>query len=111
MVEKRGELFLLPLPCGLPYTAQRLGHASPALRPVRALLTRVPLGPRPWLRQLRHRSPGFVRRSCINGYGSSPYRYGLSDPTGPMFDPEISRFPRKEHARVSDHACSDRRSQ
>jgi hypothetical protein len=58
----RGELFLLPLPCGLPYAAQRLDHASPALRPVRALLIRVPLGPRPWLHGLRHRSPGFVRR-------------------------------------------------
>src|SRR5258708_10430704 len=62
MVEERGELFLLPLPCGLPYAAQRLGHASPALSPVRALLIRVPLGPRPWLHQLRRRSPGFVRR-------------------------------------------------
>jgi hypothetical protein len=39
-----------------------VGHASPALRPVRALLIRVPLGPRPWLHRLRHRSPGFVRR-------------------------------------------------
>src|ERR1700692_3654363 len=39
-------------------------HAGggPALRPVRALLIRVPLGPRPWLHRLRHRSPGFVRR-------------------------------------------------
>src|SRR3984893_5703084 len=62
MVEERGELLLLPLPCGSPYAAQRLGHASPALRPVRALLIRVPLGPRPWLHRLRHRSPGFVRR-------------------------------------------------
>jgi hypothetical protein len=26
MAEERGELFLLPLPCGLPYAAQRLGH-------------------------------------------------------------------------------------
>ena len=35
--------------------------------------------------------------SCISGYGSSPSRYGPSDPsTGPMADPEISRFPRKE---------------
>jgi hypothetical protein len=49
MVEERGELFLLPLPCGLPYAAQRLGHANPALRPVRALMIRVPLGRRPWL--------------------------------------------------------------
>src|SRR5271166_3744268 len=62
MVEERSELFLLPLPCGLPYAAQRLGHASPALRPVRALLIRVPFGPRPWLHRLRHRWPGFVRR-------------------------------------------------
>src|SRR5258706_14705128 len=62
MVEERGELFLLPLPCGLPYAAQRLGHASPALRPVRALLIRVSLGPRPSLHRLRHRKTGFVRR-------------------------------------------------
>src|ERR1700738_5320416 len=34
--------------------------------------------------------------SCINGYGSSPTRYGPSDPTGPTADPEISRFPHKE---------------
>src|SRR5258708_10822181 len=34
--------------------------------------------------------------SCINGYGSSPSRYGPSDPTGPTADPEISRFPHKE---------------
>ena len=34
--------------------------------------------------------------SCISGYGSSPSRYGPSDPTGPMADPEISRFPHKE---------------
>ena len=32
---------------GLPYAAQRLGHTSPDLRPVRALLIRVSLGPRP----------------------------------------------------------------
>ena len=62
MVEERGEPFLLPLPCGLPYAVQRLGHASPALCPVRALLVRVPLGPRPWLHRLRRRLPGFVRR-------------------------------------------------
>src|ERR1019366_9432901 len=33
MVQERGELFLLPLPCGLPYAAQRLGPASPVTRP------------------------------------------------------------------------------
>jgi hypothetical protein len=54
VVEERSELFLLPLPCGFPYAVQRLGHPSPALCPVRVLLVRVPLGPRPWLHQLRH---------------------------------------------------------
>src|SRR5438105_12074658 len=38
MVEKRGEPLFLPVPCGSPYAAQRLGHALPALRPMRALL-------------------------------------------------------------------------
>lgn len=55
MVEKRGEPLLLPLPCGLPYAVQRLGHALPGLSPVRALLIRVPLGPYPWLHRLRCR--------------------------------------------------------
>lgn len=62
MVDKCGEPFLLLQPCSFPYAVQRLGHASPVLCPVRALLALVPLGPRPWLRRLRHRSPGFVRR-------------------------------------------------
>jgi hypothetical protein len=62
MVEERDEPFLLPLPCGLSYALQRLGHAFPVLRPARALLARVPLGPRPWLHRLRSRSPGLVRR-------------------------------------------------
>jgi hypothetical protein len=44
------------------YAFERLGHAIPILCPVRALLLRVPLGPRPSLHQLRGRSPGFVRR-------------------------------------------------
>jgi hypothetical protein len=68
VVEERGELSLLPLPCGLPYAVQCLGHAHPALCPVRALLIRIPLGPRPWLRRLRSRSPGFVRR--LRGYSA-----------------------------------------
>jgi hypothetical protein len=62
MMEERGEPFLLPLPCGLSYALQRLCHAFPVLRPARALLARVPLGPRPWLHRLRGRSPGLVRR-------------------------------------------------
>src|SRR6516164_4349994 len=74
--------------CGFPYAVQRLGHASPVLCPVRALLAYVSLGLRPWLHPLRRRFPAFVRRllryyaevrlllSFIIGYGSSPSRYG-----------------------------------
>jgi hypothetical protein len=62
VMEKRGELFLLPQPCGFPYAVQRLGHASPVLCPVRALLAYVSLGLRPWLHPLRRRFPAFVRR-------------------------------------------------
>ena len=62
VVEKRGEPLLLPLPRGLSYTGQRLGHAIPALRPERALLIRGSLGPRSSLHRLRRRSPGLVRR-------------------------------------------------
>ncbi len=47
---------------GLPYAAQTLWHACPVLRPERASLVRIPLGPCPWLRQLRGRQAGPVRR-------------------------------------------------
>src|SRR6202011_1275002 len=62
VVEERGELLLLPLPCSLPYALQRLGHAHPVLRPARALLARISLGLRPWLRRLRSGSLRLVRR-------------------------------------------------
>src|SRR5580704_8865421 len=62
VVEERGELLLLPLPCSLPYAFQRLGHAHPVLRPARALLARISLGLRPWLRRLRSGSLRLVRR-------------------------------------------------
>ena len=71
---------------------------------------RVPLGPRPWLHRLCSRSGSFVRR--LRGYSAArsltsqdrasaataphPSRHGPHDPIGPMADPEISRFPRKE---------------
>ena len=42
MVEERSEPLLLPSPCGLPYA---FPHAFPVLRPARASLIRVPLGP------------------------------------------------------------------
>src|SRR4029077_240887 len=62
VVEERGELLLLPLPCSLPYALQRLGHAHPVLRPARSLLARISLGLRPWLRRLRSGSLRLVRR-------------------------------------------------
>src|SRR5208282_1306813 len=68
MVEECGEPLLGPLPCDLPYAVQPLGHTIPDLRPVRALLRRVPLGPRPWLHRLRPRSRGLVHRlPCYYG--------------------------------------------
>src|SRR5262249_5724064 len=86
MVEKRGEPLLPSLPCDLPYAFQRLGHAFPVLCPARALLARVPLGPSPWLHQLRRQLSGVVRRlhcarsdfswPCISGDSSSPSRCG-----------------------------------
>src|SRR6202023_228560 len=108
VVEERSELLLLPLPCSFSYAVQRLGHTSPALRPVRALLVRVSLGPRPWLRQLRRRSPGFVHR--LHRYYAGvrllwivhqrlrllTFPLRTIRPNRTMADPEISRFPHKE---------------
>src|SRR5215467_12908447 len=71
MVEERGELLLLPFPRDFPYAVQRLWHAYPTLRPARALLIRISLGPSPWLPRLRcgwlrcgllHSGLRFVRR-------------------------------------------------
>src|SRR6202035_1185392 len=39
-----------------------MGQSRRFLCPARALLPHIPLGPRPWLHQLRSRLPGFVRR-------------------------------------------------
>src|SRR5215831_699566 len=83
MVEKRGEPLLPPLPCDLSYALQRLGHACPVLCPARALLTRVPLGPGPWLHQLRCQLSGIVRRlpCCRVGGGALDCsRAGLRPP-------------------------------
>src|ERR1700754_2004551 len=62
VVEQRGEPLLLPFPCSSPYALQRLGHAGPARRPVRALLARIPPCLRPSLHRLRGGSLRFVRR-------------------------------------------------
>jgi hypothetical protein len=73
MVEERGEPLLRSLPCDLSYAFQRLGHAFPVLRPARALLACVPLGPGPWLHQLRCQLSGIVRRlhGCRAGRGGA----------------------------------------
>jgi hypothetical protein len=75
-MEKRGEPLLLVVPRGLPYAIQRLGHACPVLRPERALLVRIPLGPCPSLHQLRRGQGRFVRRILPeNATGIRPDRY------------------------------------
>src|SRR5258706_15848678 len=87
----------------LPYPAQRLGHASPDLRPPRALPIRVSLGPRPSLHRLRHRKTGFVRRlhSYYGGVTTLlivhrrppllPFPPRTLHPQGPVADPGTSR--------------------
>jgi hypothetical protein len=68
MVEERGEPFLLPLLCGLPYAVQRPCHALPVPRPERALPARVSLGPRPSLdRQAMERILVGAIRECDAG--------------------------------------------
>ena len=44
------------------YTVEPLGHVYPAQCPARVLLSHVPLGPLPWIHQLRPQLPRFVRR-------------------------------------------------
>ena len=99
-------MFPLPCLCCLTYALQRLGHAFPHLSAVRALLVRVPLGPRPWLHPLRSRSPGLVRRlhryyGGVRLLGLVHHRLWLlafparTDNLPPV-KPKISRFPNKE---------------
>src|SRR5512144_79826 len=57
VMEERGEPLLLPFPCHFPYAFQRLFHAYPVLRPARAVMIRISLGPRPWLHRLRCARP------------------------------------------------------
>src|SRR5215472_1355162 len=83
MVEKPGEPLLPSLPRDLSYAFQRLGHAFPVLRPARALLARVPLGPGPSLHQLRCQPSGVVRwfHCCRVGGGALDCsRAGLRPP-------------------------------
>ena len=89
------------------YTVEPLGHAYPAQCPARVLLSRVPLGPLPWLHRLRARAPRFVRRlQCyyeevrLLTRASSASTPRLPDAdrskTAKAAKQEISRFPCKE---------------
>src|ERR1700716_4308237 len=62
VMEESGGLLLCPLPYSLPYALQPLLHGSPFLRSARAVLARIPLGPRPWLHRLRGGSLRVVHR-------------------------------------------------
>ena len=68
VVHQCGEPFLLVLLCCFSYTVKPRGHAYPALRPARARLARVALGPLPLLGRLRPRLARVVRR-LLRSYG------------------------------------------
>src|SRR5271163_1013882 len=127
VVEERGELLLPPLLSCLPYASERLGHTSPPLCPVCALLACVPLGPRPWLHRLRRRLPGIVRR--LHGYYGGVrlpmvVHHRLRLLAFPDADQSSARYERRRsavgppgsrtrtsaRARVCDHAGSSGRS-
>src|SRR6266446_6537672 len=127
VVEERCELLLPPLLSCFPYACERLGHTSPTLCPVCALLACIPLGPRPWLHRLRRRFPGIVRR--LHGYYGGvrlptvvhhrlrllafPMRTRAARVTSAAGRPWDLPVPVQEasaHARVCDHAGSSRRS-
>ena len=69
MVQQGGEWFPFPVLRGLPYTSQPMGHTAPALSPAGGVLSRVPLGPFPWLLLFRRRLPAVVHR-LHSDYGS-----------------------------------------
>jgi hypothetical protein len=70
MVQQSGEPFLLSLLCYFSYTFEPLGHASPAQRPARALLSRVSLGPFPSLRRLRPATRALLSRVSLGPFPS-----------------------------------------
>src|SRR6516164_5973804 len=85
----------------VPYAAQRLGHALPALGPVRALLVRVSLGPCPWLHRLHNRQPRLCSAASQLLWQSltSPNRASVA--TAPRL-PTADRQPSRDCGRSGD---------
>jgi hypothetical protein len=113
VVEECGEPLLLPLPCGLPYAVERLGHMTrPSVRCVLCSIAflLVPalgstdsaaaamLAPALFVGFTATTAVSDFSRSCIIGYGSSPSRCGPGQHAAPwlLADREISRFPNKK---------------
>ncbi len=117
VMQERCELRILVALSDLTYPLQRTEHASPALRPVRVLLSRISLGRTPFLPTVRHslrsfvpvvrRYYGSVRLLIVVHHGVT----ALALPTRlagpyPASDDEISRFSRMELPRM--HRVFDR---
>jgi hypothetical protein len=104
MMEQRGELLFLPLPCCLTHACQTLGHARPVLCRVRMGRTDVLLDPRPFLSpsaeacaSLFGRFSGITPRSdssgaCIRALWLLRLSRRSAAVTGSDV-PEVSRFP------------------
>jgi hypothetical protein len=104
VVEERRKRLLLPVPCGLPYAVQHLGHTFPVLRPACAVLVHLPLGfpcsaagdPALFARFCATMAGSDSSGSFITGSGSSPSRCGPAvtchsgQSRGPRFPPARS---------------------
>src|SRR5215470_9323818 len=93
----------------LPYTTQRLGHARPALRPVRVVWRPIPLGHRPSLPLLRRPSGALFARffgTLLVSDFSRPYITGVgtylprADTVDMGVSPENPQILRKESTRT-----------
>jgi len=96
VVQQRRERVPLPLPCGLPYAFQPLGHAIAALSPSRAV--GVPVGPRPWT---THSAAGAL--AVFAGFIATTARSDLSSPRNMGVGSSPSRC--GHHWRRRERAC------